>query len=190
MYHTTYQCHLISTNEPFAFLHLANMTHSSACIFLSGHLCVRQAEQTAAESENRPDAAPTRPEQPDDEFSNIASMWDRTAVDPEMQSTSALPTSGGRDLVASGSDARLEISSSSQHASNTFNETVAVDAARSTMLKSWRVNTELLLTILLARRYRDCEARQFLLSLRDRDEARTFEWIDFRQEPVFECLDL
>jgi hypothetical protein len=48
----------------------------------------------------------------------------------------------------------------------------------------------MLLTILLCRRHRDLEAKRFLLNTQNRLQTEKFEWISFRQDPVFECLDL
>lgn len=65
-----------------------------------------------------------------------------------------------------------------------------VSGVSMTFFQSWRVNTNLLLTILLSRRYRDSKAKQFLLGAVDKLGNRNFEWINFRQEPVMECLDV
>ena len=128
-----------------------------------------------------------------DELNEIESIWDAVTVDPEVQSSSVVVPNRGNDPTLSGlgnptctfnNDFDLE-----SHDRPGFGKS-GTSRVSLTFFQSWRVNTNLLLTILLSRRYRDSKAKQFLLGAVRKLSNRNFEWINFRQEPVMECLDV
>lgn len=140
--------------------------------------------------------------QEDDDIREIESMWDTVAVDPEVQSSSSiLPPGCSASATTSGRQHRRSFGPDPTAAFNdSFDletgvrsrglDVSGVSMAQSMFLQSWRVNANLLLTILLCRRHRDDDARRFLLNAQYGRHTEKFEWISFRQEPVLDCLDL
>jgi hypothetical protein len=107
-------------------------------------------------------------------------MWDTVAVDPEVQSSSSiLPPGCSASATTSGRQHRRSFGPDpTVAAAAAFDDSFdletgvrsrgldvsGVSMAQSTFLQSWRVNANLLLTILLCRRHRDDDARRFLLN--------------------------
>jgi hypothetical protein len=145
----------------------------------------------------------------DDDIREIESIWDTVAVDPEVQSSSRIvppvvsgsatsrrqqrclfdadPAGAAAVAAAAAFDDSFDLETGVRSRGL---DASGVSAAQSTFLQAWRVNANLLLTILLCRRHRDDDARRFLLNAQCGRLADKFEWISFRQEPVLDCLDL
>jgi len=123
-----------------------------------------------------------------DDLQEIESMWDAVNVDPEVQSSPVVLPSRGNDSTTASLDNLTSTFNIDQESRN--GPGLGDLGVSQTFFQSWRVNTNLLLTILLSRRYRDSKAKQFLLSTQQKLSSRNFEWVNFRQEPVMECLNV